>query len=178
VYRMIKRNDILTLSTGTSPSLTNNGKTRHTGVEVGARWQVSPEWLVDVAGSYSSSKYIEWITSSAVDLSGNVQSSAPHTVANATVSYMPDWLPGLRGELEWTHLGSYWLDDANTGKYGGHELFNLRTSYALTDSVTVFGRVTNLLDRRWATAASISGGQPQYAPGLPRTLYAGVTMRF
>jgi iron complex outermembrane receptor protein len=178
VYRMIKRNDILTLSTGTTPSLTNNGKTRHTGVEVGTRWRVTPEWQIDVAGSYSSSKYLAWVTSSAVNLGGRVQAAAPDTVANATVSYTPEWLKGVRTELEWSHLGSYWLDDANSAKYGGHELFNLRASYDLTTQVTIFGRVTNLLDRRWVTTAQISGGQPQYAPGLPRTLYGGLTMRF
>jgi len=178
VYRMIKRNDILTLSTGTTPSLTNNGKTRHTGVEVGTRWRITPEWQLDVAASYSKSKYLAWVTSSAVNLGGKVQASAPDTVANATVSYMPTWLQGLRTELEWSHLGSYWLDDANTGRYGGHELFNLRASYALSEHVVVFGRMTNVLDRRWATTAQISGGLPQYAPGMPRALYGGVTMRF
>jgi len=178
VYRMVKRNDILTLSTGTTPSLTNNGKTRHTGVEASARWRISPEWLVEAVGSYSSSRYLAWVTSSAVNLGGKTQAAAPHTVANATVSYTPDWLRGLRTELEWSHMGSYWLDDANTRQYGGHELFNLRASYDVTGNVSVFARVTNLLDRRWATAAQISGGQPQYAPGLPRSLNGGLTVRF
>jgi len=178
IYRMIKRNDILTLSTGTTPSLTNNGKTRHAGLEVGTRWGITPEWQLDAAASYSTSKYLAWVTSSAINLGNKVQAAAPDTVANATLSYVPAWAKGLRTELEWSHLGKYWLNDANTDKYGGHELFNLRASYDLTAHATVFGRVTNLLDRRWATAAQISGGAPQYAPGLPRTIYGGLTMRF
>jgi len=177
-YRMIKRNDILTLSTGTTPSLTNNGKTRHLGIEAAARWQITSEWLVNAAGSYASSKYLNWTTSSAVTLSGKMQSSAPHTTANVTLAYTPSWLKGLRAELEWSHLGPYWLDDANTGQYGGHELFNLRGSYDLNPHLTLFARATNLLDRRWSTSASISGGQPQYAPGMPLTFYGGITARF
>jgi outer membrane receptor protein involved in Fe transport len=177
-YRMIKRNDILTLTTGTTPSLTNNGKTRHTGVELGARWNMTPEWQVDVAGSYSRSRYLSWTTSSAVNLSGKIQASAPDTVANATLAYTPAWLDGARAELEWSHLGAYWLDDANTAKYGGHELFNLRAGYDVSAGLTLFARATNLLNRRWATAAQISGGAAQYAPGMPFTLYGGATVRF
>ncbi|MGE4064536.1 MAG: TonB-dependent receptor [Rhodospirillaceae bacterium] len=178
LYRMIKRDDILTLTTGAGPTQTNNGKTRHQGIEVALAWQVTDELRLSSAASLSDNAYTQWITSGAVDLSGRKMSAAPRTSATSTLEYAPAWAEGLRAELEWVHLGRYWMDDANTQQYGGHELFNLRASYRISDSIEVFGRVSNLLDRRWSTSSSISNGQPQYAPGLPLTVYGGVTIGF
>jgi outer membrane receptor protein involved in Fe transport len=44
---------------------------------------------------------------------------------------------------------------------------------------SVFARLTNILDKRYADSSSQSaatGGL--YSPGLPRTLYAGVEAKF
>jgi outer membrane receptor protein involved in Fe transport len=70
------------------------------------------------------------------------------------------------------------MDDANTQKYGGHDLANLRATYAVLEGLEIFGRVMNVFDSRWATAAQVSNGQPQFAPGLPLTFYAGISKRF
>jgi len=178
LYRMIKRDDILTLTTGAGPTQTNNGKTRHQGIEAAALWQMTPELKLSTAMSFSENIYSAWITSGTVDLSGREISAAPGTTANTTLEYRPAWARGLRVEAEWVHLGSYWMDDANTRKYGGHDLANLRASYALSESTEVFGRVSNIFDTRWSTSSSVSNGQAQFAPGLPLTLYAGLTVGF
>ena len=50
--------------------------------------------------------------------------------------------------------------------------------------LTLYARLMNLTDERYATAASYSPsafGRPEkfeYAPGMPRTLYAGFEYRF
>lgn len=178
VYRMQKRDDILTLTTGAGPTQTNNGKTRHQGIEAAVNWQMTPEARFSSALSFSENTYREWITSGTVNLSGKKMSAAPGTAANTTLEYRPDWLRGLRVEAEWVHLGSYWMNDANTQEYGGHDLANLRASYAVTDDVEVFGRVSNIFDTRWSTSSSISNGAAQFAPGLPLTLYGGLTVGF
>lgn len=178
LYNMVKSDDILTLNTGIGPTQTNNGKSRHRGIEVAAGWLIVPGLQLDVAASYADHEYLEWVTSSAVVLSGNEISAAPRETANATLKYTAAWLSGLKLEAEWLHLGSYWLDDANTQKYGGHDLINLRAAYAVTNSVEVFGRVTNLFDATWSTSSSISGGVPQFAPGMPLSVYGGVTLKF
>ena len=178
LYRMIKRDDILTLTTGAGPTQTNNGKTRHQGVEAAVLWQMTPEVKLSSALSVSENLYTAWITSGTVDLSGREMSAAPGTTANTTVEYRPAWVKGLRLEAEWVRLGSYWMDDANTQKYGGHDLANLRASYAISDGLTVFGRISNIFDTRWSTSSSLSNGAPQFAPGLPLTLYGGLTIGF
>ena len=32
-------------------------------------------------------------------------------------------------ELEWLHVGGYWTNAANTARYAGHDLANLRLSW-------------------------------------------------
>ncbi|MCX7144700.1 MAG: TonB-dependent receptor [Sulfuritalea sp.] len=71
-------------------------------------------------------------------------------------------------------VGSYWLDAANTGKYSGHELWNLRASHQLSKGVSVAARVMNLADKRYADSASGTGAAPTLSPGLPRTVFATV----
>jgi outer membrane receptor protein involved in Fe transport len=80
--------------------------------------------------------------------------------------------------VEWSHLGSYFLDASNTQEYDGHDLFSLRGSAPLTDRVTLFARVSNLTDERYAETAGFSAFRGrEFAPGLPRTVYAGLRLR-
>jgi outer membrane receptor protein involved in Fe transport len=85
---------------------------------------------------------------------------------------------GGKMELEWERLGAYWMDNANTERYDGHNLFNLRANYPFSKRLELYARIMNLTDKRYATAAALSGGAPQYAPGAPRTVYAGLTAKF
>jgi len=178
VYEMETSDDILTLSSGVEATLTNNGKSRHRGVEAVLGWLIVPGLRVDVATSYAKHNYLEWVTSSSVDLGGKEITSAPRRTANVTLGYVPQWLPSLNLEAEWQYMGSYWMDPANTTKYDGYDLVNLRASYSLNESAELFARISNLTDELWATSASISGGRAQYAPGTPRSLFAGVTVKF
>jgi outer membrane receptor protein involved in Fe transport len=95
---------------------------------------------------------------------------------NSRLTWAP--LPAARLQLEWVRIGSYWLDQANTLKYEGHDLLNLRGNYAFTPGVSAYASVYNLLDNRYADSASISQGTPVYSPGLPLTVYAGVELKW
>jgi outer membrane receptor protein involved in Fe transport len=80
-------------------------------------------------------------------------------------------------------MGAYWMDAANTARYPGHDLFNLRAEYMLTENLTIFGRLENVFDKRYADRAdyfcspSVSSCY-RYFPGDGRGLYAGATIRF
>jgi iron complex outermembrane receptor protein len=72
------------------------------------------------------------------------------------------------------HLGSYWLDDANSQKYNGHDLLNLRGNVPLAKQWSAFASLYNVTDRRYAESASLNSGNDVYAAGLPRTFYLGI----
>ncbi|HJW26792.1 MAG TPA: TonB-dependent receptor [Rhodocyclaceae bacterium] len=183
VYHMVKTDDILNYRDPVSgaTTATNAGKTRHQGIELGAGWAFAPLWRVDGALSYARHTYQKWVVSNIADYSGKEMEIAPRTLANARVT----WGDAGRAmaQLEWVHVGSWWSDQLNTFKYGGHDIFNLRGQYPVAKDVKLFANVHNLLDKRYAESTGTGSGAggtifQTFAPGLPRTLVAGVEAKW
>ena len=178
-YYMTKKDDILTYRyPDNTREVMNGGETLHKGVEAGLAIPVHARFDINLAASYSKHTYQDWQPNSTTDYSGNEMTSAPRLVGSARFDYQPAWLDGGHLELEWEKLGSYWMDQANTEKYTGHDLLHLRASYFISKQWELYGRVHNLADERYATNASVSSNQRQFAPGLPRTLYVGFDYNF
>lgn len=178
VYDLKKRDDIVSQRdpVTTFTQTVNAGKTDHRGLEIGAGTPIATGFRVDVAASYARHTYTDWVTTSA-NFSGKDMETAPREIANTRLTWQPA-SKGPRVQLEWVHLGSYWLDAANTQKYPGHELFNLRANWPVAGDVSVFGSIYNLADKHYADSASLSSNQPVLSPGLPRTFYAGVEVKW
>jgi outer membrane receptor protein involved in Fe transport len=176
-YQLKKRDDLVT-QRDTATNFTqrvNAGMTLHRGVELGAGYAFTGNLRLDAALSYAEHTYEDFVTSTA-NLSGKEIESAPNTLGNVRLTWNP--VPRSRVQLEWVHVGEYWMDAANTTKYEGYDLLNLRADFAVTPGVSLFGSVQNLTDERYADSASISSSTPVYSPGLPRTLYGGVEVRW
>ncbi|NMG75539.1 TonB-dependent receptor [Aromatoleum diolicum] len=177
-YELTKRDDIVSQRdpVTTQTITTNAGKTRHRGIELGLGAPIRDGLRLDVAFSYARHEYVDWVTSQG-DFGGNEQQSAPRVMSNTRLTWTPT--SSARAQIEWIRIGSYWLDDENTEKYGGHSLFNFRGDLALTRSLSLFGSIHNLTDRRYAESAQLSTGRtPAYSPGLPRTVIAGVEAKW
>jgi len=185
IYYMIKKDDILTFrhSDNTRETM-NGGETLHRGIELGFNTAITAELDLGVSYSYAKHTYEDWQPRPTIDYSGNEIESAPRTVVNTRLRYRPAVLQGGQAELEWVHLGKYQMDQANTHRYDGHDLLNLRFNYPVSKTLECYGRIINLTDKRYATAATYKAaafGNPEkfeFAPGLPRTLYAGINYRF
>lgn len=182
VYHLTKTDDILSLrdpATGAT-TVTNAGETRHQGVELTVGTAFAPAWRADVAFSYARHTYESWVARNGntnVDYSGKEMETAPRALANARLTW-GDTRRGL-AQFEWVHAGSWWSDQPNTLKYGGHDILNLRGQYPVAPRVKVFANVHNLTDKRYAESTGTGSGAggviyQTYAPGLPRTLVAGV----
>ena len=110
-------------------------------------------------------------------LSGREMETAPRVMTNTRVTWRP--VTGAMLQLEWVRIGEYWLESSNSptfGKYPGHDLLNVRASYAVTKRTGLFARVMNAADKRFADTASVSSNTPVFTPGLPRTFYGGVEL--
>ena len=178
-YRMRKTDDILAFQREDDIRETRNaGETLHRGVEVGLDAALGAGLAAGVAFSHARHTYEEWRPDASTDFGGREMEEAPRTIGNAHLTWRPSFLAGSDLALEWSHLGGYYLDPANTQEYGGHDLLSLRGSAPLMDRVTVFARLSNLTDERYAETAgfSVLRGR-ELAPGLPRTLYAGLSLR-
>lgn len=178
IYRLAKRDDILSYRdpiTNATQSV-NAGKTLHRGIELGLGWQPARILRADLALSYARHSYERWVIPGTADYSGKDMEAAPRLIGNLRLAWMP--APGSRVQLEWVRLGRYWMDQANTRQYDGHDLFNLRANWAISRQWMLYGSVQNLADKRYAESASVSSGVDVYAPGLPRTFYAGIEAKW
>ena len=173
IYQLTKRDDILSYrDTATNATtVVNAGRTTHRGIELAAGLPLGGAWRIDTALSWARHEYGDWVVPGAGDFSGNEIEAAPRFLGNTRLGWSPT--AGTRLQLEWVHVGSYWMDQANTTRYGGHDLFHLRAEWAASAGLRLFANITNLGDHRYADSAQISSSTPVYSPGLPRTLVAG-----
>lgn len=185
IYTMTKKDDILTYRHPDNTRETMNaGETSHQGIEVGMGTTFVDMVSLDMAVSYAKHTYEVWQPRATVIYSGNEMESAPDLIANTRLGYKPGALNGGKLELEWVKLGEYWMDAANTEKYSGHDIFNIRINYHLNKKVELYSRIMNVTDQRYATAAKYSPaafGNPEkfeYSPGMPRTAYVGMKYKF
>ena len=146
----------------------NGGKTYHRGIELSLASQWTDEWATKVAYSHSKHEFDDDEV-----FGDNDQQEAPENTANVRLIYTPTAVQGLTTLIEWEHVGSYWLDDANTARYAGHDVANVKMRYELNNHINVFARVNNITDRLYAESASISFGSERYTPAAPRQAFIG-----
>ena len=175
-YYMVKKDDIVSYSpaTGVNERL-SAGKTEHKGIEIGVG--IKPCNQIELSSSYSYAihSYAEFQVSPLLDFDGEEIPQAPRQIVNTRLAYKPALIPGTLVELEWVRLGRYWLDNANTEEYFGHDIFNLRASCQLAKGWEMYARMINITDKLYAENASKSDtGPTMLAPGSPRTLFAGL----
>lgn len=161
----------------------SDGKTNHMGLE--GEFATPLIWGFDLAGSATWARHVYDFNSAVSSTSnsteaivkGNDVDTAPRTIANFRLGY--EFLDErARAELEWQHMGQYWMDPTNEVSYPGYDIFNFRIDYALTETVSVFGRVLNLFNTRYADRADYAFGQQRYFPGADRAFYVGLSLSF
>ena len=100
---------------------------------------------------------------------------APEQFGSARLGWR--FLPQARAELEWVHMGDYFLEPDNEHEYKGHDLLNLRL--AATWGQLDFGiRATNVTDEDYAERADFGFGSYRYFVGEPRSVYFELGYRF
>lgn len=173
-YYMKKRNYIFRDGDGFNVS---DGRTRHVGVELSLRWRISPALRLETDQSFARHtwRFNRDVGRGEVIVSGNDADSAPRRFGSTRLS----WRGSRRteAELEWISMGSYWLNAANTARYQGHDLLNLRIRQPLSDAVHVSLRVHNLGDTVYAERADFAFGEYRYFPGRDRTLFVELGWR-
>ncbi len=172
-YAMKKRNYAFRDASGNTIT---NGKTQHLGVEL--EFATPLMWNFDLAAAATYARHTYEFTNLPEKIyPGNEVDTAPRTIANVRLGYNFD-ADRARLELEWVHMGAYKSSADNLHEYGGHDLLNLRAEYELAENLSVFGRLANILDTRYADRADYSFGSDRYFPGEDRAVYAGATVKF
>ena len=156
-----------------------NGKTSHRGLEASARWQAA-DWL-ELSSNINLADHTYNFSDAASSASNTITDgarvdTAPEIYGTGVVKVIP--FEGFSTEIEWRHLGEYFLDPGNTKTYPGHDIFALRGQYEVSESHTLFARIDNLFDKRYANRADFAFGSERYFPGRPRTVFVGLRGEF
>jgi len=152
----------------------SDGKTDHQGIEWSLRWNPAEKIYLAGDGTWAEHTYAfsrdAALGETIVD--GNDMDTAPRWFASTRFGWVPS--PDAAIELEWIHMGEYYLDAANEHEYEGHDLVQLYGEYRMNPHWTLFGAITNLGDTDYAERADFAFGNYRYFPGAPRQFFVGV----
>ncbi len=185
IYRLDGHDTILNYTVAPGNSVNKNaGRTRSQGLELGLNWS-GERFDARFGTSISSHRFQQYKVSTTLDYSGKEMPAAPSNITTAEIGYKP--IEGSRIALELVQQGAYWMNNANTVRYDGHRLLNLRGSYAFAGGWEAWLQGRNLTNRRYSDSASSSysgtgvytaNTQNQYTVGAPRSLMVGLTYTF
>lgn len=183
VYDMTITDDVVTYIDGATRMTTNAGKTQHRGFELSLQSSITETTNISAAWTVTDQKYVDFQAlkgATNINYAGYRVARAPREMGSLAVGWNPAAIKGLSFELQWEKMGSYFTDETNTYEYAGHDLFNLRTQYKVSESIAVQFRALNLADRLYSvnTSNAVGSTQIDYMPGNPRSYYVGLTGNF
>ncbi len=153
----------------------NVGETERKGVEVAVNYR--PMDSLDIFGTLSLMD-TEIKRNPDPSLVGKELTGIPESLVNIGVKYTSPM--GLGAKLAWRSVGDWWIDSANTEKYGGYDVVDAGVSYTVKDQkgtqYRFFASIDNLLDEHYSTAVWSGYGTTNYAVAWPRTYYAGIAI--
>lgn len=153
--------------------LSDDAKTRHRGAEISGKQEWAAGWFAGITGTYAEHRYDSDVFDRSDSVDGNIMDTAPRTFGSMQLGWQK---AGKRIELEWVHMGNYYLNPEDTFEYEGHDLLNVRANYRMTKEWMVFARLMNVTDRDYAERADVTSFplvEPRYFVGLPRSLFLG-----
>ncbi|MBT4522583.1 MAG: TonB-dependent receptor, partial [Halieaceae bacterium] len=158
----------------------SGAKTRHYGIEYSLRWQLLNQLRIELDGTYAHHQYDNNATPRGVNAGDNIEGNdidtAPRHMSSVRLAW--DMASNSHAELEWTHLGKYYLEPANGHTYDGHDLLHLRLNHRFSPHLTAGLRVTNLTDENYADRADFAFGDYRYFVGQPRSVFADISINF
>jgi iron complex outermembrane receptor protein len=163
----------------------NVGDMRSRGIELAINSKINDSFSYNLAYTFLDAKLIDYSVNPndgnpEIELDGNY---VPRT-SRHTLNLGLDWNVNQKFVLspEVVAKSSYYADEANLYKQPGYAVINLRGNYKITDSLEVFGKITNLLDKNYYQFVNVSYGSDmtdatiRVAP--PRAFYAGLRYKF
>ncbi len=191
LYRLDGHDSIVSYTISPGNSINQNaGQTRSQGLEMNLAWDPHTAFDGRMGFGFASHRYVKYVTSTSLDYSGKEMPAAPDEV-NAEIGYKP--IADARVALEVVRQGGYWMNNANTVRYAGHTLFNLRANYKFAKGWEAWLQGRNLTNQLYANSASSSysgtgtytpntvgttAGMDSYAAGAPRSLMVGLNYTF
>jgi iron complex outermembrane receptor protein len=184
------RNEIVVATnTGGRSTYQNAGRTRRSGAEASLDYRFGGGWRAQVAYTYVDAIYIDsYLTCTGAPCavpnqlisSGKRLPGVPHNDAYARIEWGQPL--GWRASLTGQYISAIAVNDANTEFAAAYPVFDVSGGYAAelgSTRLSVFLRLNNILDRRYAGSIIVDDGNGRYfepAPGF--NVFAGLTAAF
>jgi iron complex outermembrane receptor protein len=170
LFAMKKRDVILRESNGFN---VGNGATRHRGFEYEIR-TVEGRWPVEIRAAGTIARH-EYAFTRAIEggesiVDGNEADTAPRHVHTVEIGVPFGERKAWLAAMNVNHVGSYYLDAANSARYPGHQVANLRLSWT-APALRLTLRVDNLFDTAYADRADFAFGNYRYFPARGRAAF-------
>ena len=157
----------------------NDGRTRHLGGEAEILYTLSDSLLLSSSITYGRHTYrfsrpVLSIPQATESISfGDDVDTAPRWLANTRLAWSPRALP-VSAEAEWVFVDDYFTNAANSVRYEGHSIFNLRATYQAPRNIEIFATLRNIANTFFAERADFAFGDERFFPGEGRVLTLGV----
>jgi outer membrane receptor protein involved in Fe transport len=193
-YQMDGTNELLSirLPDGSTNS-ESAGKTLHRGIEYGITYRPINDLNLRFSGTNALHRFEEFelsqfTTDVVKNVNGKIMPSAPSFIANAEIIYKPLFIKGLRLNLEWQRMSSYYQNQINTVEYNdptlfglsGVSLINVRAGYQWK-GIELFVNLLNATNELYAnnvTRGNRSTNTSNFTPAAPRTFVFGIQYNF
>ncbi|MBN8911449.1 MAG: TonB-dependent receptor [Rhizobiales bacterium] len=164
-------------ASGNSLGAVNADKTTHFGIELGAALDITANLSARVAYTYQDFRFDDDATHGDNRLAG-----APRHLVNAALRYT--FVPGLwvEAEVNWVPNETP-VDNANTLFNDTYAIVDVRSSYDISENISIFGEVSNVFDETYASATLIVDSvqfpdQAVFLPGDGRAFIVGAKAKF
>ncbi|PHQ90852.1 MAG: TonB-dependent receptor [Sulfurimonas sp.] len=129
----------------------NAGKTRKRGLEINGVYQLNTNIQLGASYAYSDFKFVEFMEEGTKNRAGNSLSFIPENQYSMFVTY--NLANGFKSRITTKSWGSYFMDNANTQKYGGYDLVtNLMLGYEQNEH-SIQLNIKNIMDEHYAAQA-------------------------
>lgn len=115
-----------------------------------------------------------------ISLNGNIVPRTSKHTLNFALDFKP--IEGLSVSPEIIAKSSYFADESNNYKQPSYAVVNLRTEYRVNDSLELFGKIENILNKDYNQFVNVGYGKNMEDATIrvaaPRAYYAGLRYKF
>jgi iron complex outermembrane receptor protein len=178
VYYSWLKNELLSLrdSSGAPIGAINADRTTHFGVETGAGVKLTDMWTARLVYTYQ-----EFYFDNDPIRGNNRLAGAPRHLLNGTLQFQPIEPLTLQASLKWIPERTP-VDNMNTLYSDPYSVVDLRAEYKINASVTMFGEVTNVFNKNYASSTLIvdvaRSDMAAFLPGDGRGYFGGLKAKF
>ncbi len=159
---------------------TNAGKTEKKGFEFSGSYKLFEGFDVGLSYAYSDYKFKEFselVGGKNVSRNGNRLPYIPIHQYSLFVNYTHP--SGIRARVQTDTWGRYYMDNANTEKYGGYDFLTSVSLGYVKRNFDVALMVDNIFNKKYAVEVTKdTSGVKRYTPGSPRTFLVRVSYSF